>query len=206
MSTPAMARIFGMKASVCSWICVTAWKTETARPMTSPTPSSGSATRSASWSAPLTSVMTTSWSIASVEGLDERLGDEVPAVDEDEQQDLERQADEDRRQHDHAHRHQGGADHQVYDQERQEDQEPDLERRLELGDDERRDQRVGGDVGAGARALEVGELHEQREVLRARLLEHELAQRLLTALERHLLRDLVRRQRVDGLFFHRGEG
>ena len=29
------ARIFGMKESVCSWICVTAWKMETTRPTTS---------------------------------------------------------------------------------------------------------------------------------------------------------------------------
>ena len=39
-------------------------------------------------------------------------------------------------------------DHEVDDQERQEDQEADLERRLELGDDERRDQDVGRDVRA----------------------------------------------------------
>ena len=29
MITAAVARIFGMKVSVCSWICVTAWKIET---------------------------------------------------------------------------------------------------------------------------------------------------------------------------------
>ncbi len=80
--------------------------------------------------------------------LDEGLGDQVPAVDEDEQEDLERQRDEDGRQHHHAHRHQRRRDDEVDDQERQEDQEPDLERRLELGDDERRDQDVGRDVGA----------------------------------------------------------
>ena len=37
-----------MKESVCSWICVTAWKTETSRPTTRPTSSSGIATLKAS--------------------------------------------------------------------------------------------------------------------------------------------------------------
>src|SRR5438270_545056 len=50
-STAARAITLGMNTSVCSWICVTAWKTETARPMTRPTPSMGSATLKASVSA-----------------------------------------------------------------------------------------------------------------------------------------------------------
>ena len=143
-SRRAIARIFGMKESVCSWICVTAWKTETTRPTTRPTSRSGSATLNASCIASIARLMTTSWFI--VEALHERPRDEVPAVDEDEQQDLERQRDEDGRQHHHAHAHQRRGDDQVDDQERQEDQEPDLERRLELGDRERGDEDVGRDV------------------------------------------------------------
>src|SRR4051794_17085194 len=194
-----------MKTSVCSWICVMAWKTDTIRPTTSPTPSTGSATLKASVSAAVERLTTTSWSISGssgairgggdlpegplVKALHEGSGDEVPAVDQDEQQDLERERDEDGWQHHHAHRHQRRAHDQVDDEERQEDQEADLEGRLQLGDDEGRDQRVGRDVGARLGALEVRHVDEQREVLVARLAEHEVAQRLLAALDGPRLRD-----------------
>src|SRR6185436_2748929 len=117
-----------MNDSDCSWICVTAWKTDTTRPITRPTSSSGPATFIASSIACWDRWMTVSWSIASAEAPHERLGDEAPAVDQDEQQQLERQRDEDGRQHDHAHRHQRAGDDQVDHEERQEDQEADLER------------------------------------------------------------------------------
>src|SRR3954471_16765841 len=187
-----------MKASVCSWIWVTAWKIDTTRPTISPAASIGVASLNPSVSALVARMTTTSW-FMSVEALHERSGDEVPAVDEDEEQDLERQRDEDGWQHHHAHRHQRRAHDQVDDEERQEDQEADLERGLQLGDDEGRDQRVGGDVGARLRARQLGEVDEQREVLVARLAEHEVAQRLLPALDGLRLGDLAGGQRVDGV-------
>src|SRR3954451_104500 len=196
--TTTVARIFGMKESVCSWICVTAWKTLTIRPTERPTSSSGSATLRASSIADTARLMTTSVSI-SVEAPDERGQDEVPAVHQDEQEDLERQRDEDRWQHHHPHRHQGRGDHQVDDQEGQEDQEPDLEGRLELGDREGRDQDERGDVLAGLDVLELRELDEQRDILGAGLLPHELAHRALGALERDRLRDLALLEGVVGL-------
>src|SRR3954470_22281091 len=117
-STAASARTFGMKTMVCSWICVTAWKTETTRPTMRPTPSTGSATLKASVSAAVERLTTTSWSISGssgesacpraegplVKALHEGSGDEVPAVDQDEEQDLEGERDEDGWQHHHAHR------------------------------------------------------------------------------------------------------
>ena len=49
-----------MKDSVCSWICVTAWKTETSRPTTRPASSSGRATFIASCIASMARLMTRS--------------------------------------------------------------------------------------------------------------------------------------------------
>src|SRR5579871_1587532 len=102
----ASPTIFGMKESDCSWICVTAWKRLTARPITSPTSRIGPATSKASVIACVARLTTVSWfiavlrSLASVEARNERFGDQVPSVDEDEQQDLERQGDESRWEHD----------------------------------------------------------------------------------------------------------
>src|SRR3954462_3121049 len=205
MSTAASAITFGMKASVCSWIWVTAWKIDTTRPTISPAASIGVASLNPSVSALVARLTTTSW-FMSVEALDEGSGPEVPAVDQDEEQDLERQRDEDGWQHHHPHRHERRADDQVDDEERQEDQEPGLEGRLELPLDERWDQDVGRGVGARLRTLELGEVHEQRQVLGPRLAEHELAQRLLAAVERLGLRDLVLGERVDGVLLDLGEG
>src|SRR4051812_25452786 len=194
-----------MKASVCSWIWVTAWKIDTTRPTIRPAASIGVATLKASVSALVARLTTTSW-FMSVEALHERSGDEVPAVDEDEEQDLERQRDEDGRQHHHAHRHQRRAHHEVDDQEGQEDQEADLEGRLELGDDERGDEDVGGDVLTRLDVLDLAELHEESEVGRPRLAEHELAQRLLAAVEGLRLGDLVLLERIDGVLLDLREG
>src|SRR3954467_2637029 len=204
MSTAASAMTFGMKASVCSWIWVTAWKIETTRPTISPAASIGIATLKASVSALVARLTTTSW-FMSVEALDEGSGHEVPAVDQDEEQDLERQRDEDGWQHHHAHRHQRRADDQVDDEEGEEDQEADLEGGLELRDHEGGDQRPGRHVGAGLGALEVRELDEQREVLVARLAEHEVAQRLLTAVDRLCLGDLAGGHGVDRVALDLGE-
>src|SRR5579875_2955984 len=145
----ATAMIFGMKVSVCSWIEVTAWKIEMISPITSPASSTGPATSTARVIAWVARLMTVSWFIgrrpssSGVEARDERSGDQVPAADQDEQQDLERQRDERRWEHHHPHAHQRRGDDQVDDQERQEDQEPDRERRLQLRQDEGRDQDVG---------------------------------------------------------------
>src|SRR5437868_9115274 len=98
---------FGMKASVCSWIWVTAWKIDTSRPTARPAPSIGIATLKASVRAGEARLTTTSWVMrSSVEALDERSGDEDPAVDEDEEKELERQGAEDGRQQHHTHWHQ----------------------------------------------------------------------------------------------------
>src|SRR3954466_6116905 len=167
---------FGMKASVCSWIWVTAWKIETTRPTIRPAASIGVASLNPSVSALVARLTTTSW-FMSVEALDEGSGHEVPAVDQDEEQDLERQRDEDGWQHHHAHRHQRRADDQVDDEERQEDQEADLEGGLELRDDERGDERRRRHVRPRLGLLDLGQLGEEAEVGRARLVEHELAHR-----------------------------
>ena len=52
-----------MKESVCSWICVTAWSTETARPTIRPASSTGSATFSVTSMAWVTIETTVSWFI-----------------------------------------------------------------------------------------------------------------------------------------------
>src|SRR4051794_70642 len=95
-NTTAVARILGMKASVISWICVTAWNTLTSRPTTRPTSSVGRATLRARVSICMPRLMTTSWFTPvslSVEALDQRAGDEIPSVHQDEEQDLEGQRD-----------------------------------------------------------------------------------------------------------------
>src|SRR5271166_3899771 len=185
MMTTAMPMIFGISERLCSWIWVTAWKTLITRPMRRAASRSGPATFRASVMACEARLTTVSWFIRRllVEALNERLDDQVPAVDQDEQQDLERQRDERGRQHDHAHAHQGRGDDQVDDQERQEDQEADLKCGLQLGHDEGWDQHLGGDFSARMRRLRVREADEQRYVLHARLAEHEFAQRLLGAFD-----------------------
>src|SRR5262245_35025881 len=69
---------------------------------------------------------------------DQAIVDLYPAVDQHEQQELERHRHRGGRQHHHAHRHQDVRDHEVDDEERQEDQEADLERDRELAHGERR--------------------------------------------------------------------
>src|SRR5438309_4216904 len=105
-----------MNCRLCSWIWVTAWNRLTTRPMTRPTSSTGPAILSASVMACVARLTTVSWFIsASVEARHQRAGYQVPPVDQDEQQDLERQRDEGRRKHDHPHAHQGRRDDQVDD-------------------------------------------------------------------------------------------
>ena len=66
------------------------------------------------------------------EGGHDGLGDQPPAVDEHEDQDLDRRRDHDRGQHEHAHGQQDTRHDQVDHEERQEQQEPHLEGRLQL--------------------------------------------------------------------------
>src|ERR1019366_340934 len=155
-----MPTILGISVRLCSWIWVTAWKMLMTRPITRPTSSSGPAIFSARLMA--CEARFTRWrgsgaGFSSVEALHEGFDDQVPAVDQDEQEDLERQRDEGGRQHDHAHAHQRRRDDQVDDQEWQEDQEADLKRGLELRDDEGRDQHLGGHFGTLVRRLVVGQ-------------------------------------------------
>ena len=93
--TTTTARIFGMKVSVGSCSCVTAWKIETSRPTTRLTPSTGIEICSVSHIVRAPISMIWLWSISAVplvmEAPDERLGHQVPAVHQHEQQDLERQ-------------------------------------------------------------------------------------------------------------------
>src|SRR5581483_8919187 len=90
--------IFGMKTSVISLIWVSAWNTATTSPATRPKSSTGPARRSVISSAFRPSWRTNSGLMcASVEALDERAHEQVPAVDEHEDHELEREGDEDRR-------------------------------------------------------------------------------------------------------------
>src|SRR3954453_7502201 len=187
--------IFGTKVSVTSWICVAACRIETARPTIRLAARNGSASSKPSslalitrWIAMSPFTCDLSWAYLrrgsgaraqlGVEGVDDPLDGQGPAVHQHEQQDLERERDERRGQHHHPHGHERRRDDHVDDQERQEQQEADLERRLELRQDEGGDQDVGRHVGARLRALAVRELHEEREVGVARLLEHERPDRL----------------------------
>src|SRR5215813_14269315 len=153
--------IFGMNESVTSLICVAAWKTETSSPTTSPATRNGPETLSVSVMAWMARWVTVSWftgsSASGVEGSDEGLRHQVPAIHQHEQEDLERQGDEDRRQHHHPHGHERRRDDHVDDQEGQVDQEADLEGGLQLRDHEGGDQHVGRHVGAGLRPLLVRE-------------------------------------------------
>jgi hypothetical protein len=47
IAAATMAAIFGTNVSVCSWICVTAWRRETTMPTTKPISSIGAETSSA---------------------------------------------------------------------------------------------------------------------------------------------------------------
>src|SRR5262249_48825616 len=128
-----LAAIFGMNVSVISLICVIAWKTLTTRPATSPKSSTGPASTSVISSAPRPMPTTVSIPIVppgpsrSVEALQERAHEHVPAVHQHEQHELERQRDQHRWQHHHAHRGEDRRHHHVEDEKRHVDQEAHLE-------------------------------------------------------------------------------
>src|SRR5512144_1443832 len=145
-STTAAAS-FGTNVSVDSWIWVADCSTESARPTARVVTRIGPASLVAVSRAPATMWMT--WSATSPPSAiaaEQRGHDEGPAVDEDEQQQLERQRDEGGRQHDHAERHENRADDDVDHEERHEDDEADDESPPQLAQHEGGDERaqVGG--------------------------------------------------------------
>src|SRR5262249_26474761 len=87
--------IFGTKVSVISWISVAAWRIDTARPTIRLAARNGSASSKPSSIAFMARWMATSpFTASGVERVDEALDGQGPAVDQDEQQDLERERDE----------------------------------------------------------------------------------------------------------------
>src|SRR4051794_25588996 len=127
---PAMTSVantassLGMNDSVASLICVAAWKMLTIRPMMSATSSSGAPSSSEISMARWPMVMTDSGVISAylkVEALRQRADQQLPAVGQHEQHQLEGQCDGSGRHHHHAHRHQHAGHHQVDDEERNED-------------------------------------------------------------------------------------
>src|SRR3954447_4375904 len=131
----------GTNARVTSWIWVSDWKSETAKPMTREVSRIGADSLRATsmvWRAMW--MIAVSLMVRLPVARDEGLDDEGPAVDHHEEQELEGQRHHHRRHHHHAQRHQRSADHQVDHQERDEDDEPDDEGLLQLRQDERRDQ------------------------------------------------------------------
>src|SRR5690606_803312 len=102
-STSTVA-IFGTKVSVWSLICVAVCSTEMARPTPSAPSSTGAIThrlvRIVSWRR---AVASSTVIARSPDAAHERADDQVPAVDQHEEHELEGQRDDHRRQHDHLH-------------------------------------------------------------------------------------------------------
>src|SRR5471030_961709 len=109
--TTATPTSLGTKERVISWIWVTDCTTETPKPIARLANRIGAPSLVAKIMVS-TAMWMTDWSFtwtpecSSVVARNEGLGDQVPAVDHDEQEQLERQGDHDRGQHHHAHRHQ----------------------------------------------------------------------------------------------------
>src|SRR4051812_19243398 len=175
-SAIATAIILGTKDSVCSWIWVAAWNSEIRNPTSSAVSRMGAATLAAS--SIVCSARSVTWEsvIAALPRsvrMDQCGGDQRPPVDDDEQQQLERQRHDRRRDHHHAHRHECRADQHVEHQEGDEDDQPDDERALELGEDERRDQRGHADLVLVLGRLLSGQVDHQLELVLAGVLQEE---------------------------------
>src|SRR2546421_1659525 len=170
-ATPAS---LGTNVSVTSWIWVTDWNSETARPMARLVMRMGAATLAVTVII-RRAISTTVVSVTgphSVEAGQEGLDHEGPPIDEHEQQDLERERHQHRGQHHHAHRHERRAHYQVDHQERYEHDEPDDERRLQLREHEGGYQGGHADlVGVLGLALAV-DAGEHGQFRLAGLLEH----------------------------------
>jgi len=133
-----------------------------------------------------------------VEALDEGAGDEIPAVDEDEQENLERQGDEDRGSITMPMDMSVEATTMSMTRNGKEDEKADLNAVLS-STRERGDEDVRRDVLAGLRAVDLRQAREEGEVGLTRLAEHELAHRALRAVECLDLVDPAGVQRVPGL-------
>src|SRR5262245_57224942 len=206
--TRITASIFGTMLMVCSCTDVRAWNRLTATPTTMPTRSTGPArtsdVTSSSRARSTTCRSRSCIGLVNDEGGDEGLADEMPAVDEDEHEDLERRRDHHGRQHEHAHRDQDARDDEVDHEERQEQEEAHLEGRLELGEHEGRHhdlerQVLGLERRAAFDGLDLGQVGEQLELARARVGEQEGAQLPPSGLQRLLAAELVRLVRDVGL-------
>src|ERR1035438_3362802 len=155
--TATAAMILGTNDSVASWICVAAWKMLTTRPTASTVSSSGAETISSIQRLCWPRVKTCCGSIASGhEAGSERAEEQVPAVGEHEQHQLEGQRDEHRRQHHHAERHQDAGDDHVDDEKGQEDEKADLEGALQLARDECGNEHLEWHVGGLHRRVDLG--------------------------------------------------
>src|SRR5499427_10355962 len=112
-----------MNDSVISLICVAACRIETTRPTTNAVSSSGADKTSMTYSACWPMVTTLCGVMAEnsdLIGSDQRADQQIPAVREHEQHQLERQRDQHGRKHHHPHRHQHTRDDHVDDEERNE--------------------------------------------------------------------------------------
>src|SRR5437868_1999622 len=123
-STTTAATIFGTKLKVASWICVAAWKMLTTRPTARMVSSSGAATISSRYSDCCPKVKTAWESMQGVLGREacgQRAEQQVPAVGQHEQHQLELQGHEHRAQHHHAEAHEHARHDHVDDEEGNED-------------------------------------------------------------------------------------
>src|SRR3954470_23297935 len=202
--TSATPATLGTNVRVTSWICVTDWNSDTARPMAKLVTRIGAETfavtviiRSAI-SMTVVSVM----GPQSVETCKEGLDHEGPSIDEYEQQDLERERHQHRGQHHHPHRHQRRAHYEVDDQERYEHDEADDECRFQLRQHERGDERGHADIVRCLWLLLAGCAGEHGELGLAGLLEHELPQRLDAPVVGLALRDLAVHVRLHRVLVH----
>src|SRR6185369_1166615 len=199
------ATSFGMKDSVASLICVAAWKMLITSPNTRATSSSGAAINRVILIACVPSVMTVSGVMRAslkVEALGERADQELPAIGQHKQHQLERQGDGRRGHHHHAHGHKNASHYEVDDQERDEDGEPYLECRLELADHEGGEQHAQGNVFRALQFGYLGQTGEKGDIVFARLLQHEGLQRRHAFGQCGFGTDLVLRKWPIGLGVH----
>src|SRR5438067_7272207 len=198
----------GTNVSVTSCTWVTDWKIDTANPMTRLTARNGPA----NFAVRIIACTAISMMLVSVtktpllEALEQRANDEAPAVDQDEQEELERERHHDWRQHHHPHRHQRGAHRDVDDEERHEHDEADDERRLQLREDERGHELGEAHVLLRRRSALLRRRHEHRQLLRTRLRHHELAHRYDRGVPRLRLVLLTLEHRLQRRVVHLLEG
>src|SRR4029077_5253120 len=138
---------FGTKDRVISWIWLIVWSTATTSPTMRQTARMGPASLRVISIAParMWTTVVSSIALPSLHAHEQRAHEQPPAIDEDEQQQLEGQRDHDRRQHDHAERHQARGHDEVDDEERDVHDEPDQEGPAQLRQDVGGEEDRGGD-------------------------------------------------------------